>query len=308
MQQYQEKGEKRDLKNTQTENLAGKVEVTSQIQGISGKVPLPRAEDRAGILKENYNYYLREWVDKAIDISSEKVKEVVLPVVDLVRDKVNGKDVQNLIGEAISSAQSILVYMESKSSDSNSYVGKAFSKVKEIGLRGIDIFQKVGRPVIEKLGSCLDCYAPKILGEENYQLIKKNVIALASTLIAYAKMAIESCIAKFKKFLEEHSRSSVEKLKAGKNSTVHTPTEREDARKMLGHLDELKSKVEYFGETKGNFLSANILDKLEDRDGIFRNQPDAIRSTPRISRPVFDPFPSREAKNELEREESLKSK
>lgn len=293
-----------------SENGIGSGQRGLSSRDISSEVKLPAAELKEAhevektaksLVDQEKLASLYEWVGEAASIASKRVQSAILPVIDSVQQKLSDESLYLDIRNKISQAEVELNKILSQHEDTLGPLKKIAVFISEKGSHFLIELKSVATPIFRAAEKCIDACGTTIFGEKLYGQIKSAVSSFVKEVGQYVGNLIRNIFSAWNNQVEEQKERQSKQKQQSENLALRR--ENEDAKKASDLICSLKDKIEYFGDNKERFLSVNILDDRKKRDGLLKNQPDSLRTTLAISRPVFDPFPSREVREERARED-----
>jgi hypothetical protein len=241
--------------------------------------------------------YLSSWIEQAGSYDSEKVMQVLSPLRQTVSTYLKkGEGALDQVLQVGKETEDVLLKMIGKEDlafdmKPSSLLKHVFDNVNETLHLGV----KKSLGILEKVS---DYLGAKILGDGLYASFKDTFLHYTSQIGAFVVNTVRSAFDALFKNEKKAEERKLEKRKLSQER-LYSAEEVRELEKAKSHVGDLLREVSYFNSSNTPYLAKNILDNEED--GILKNRPDQLRQDlTKISRPIFDPFPSAEVRQEKE--------
>jgi hypothetical protein len=241
--------------------------------------------------------YLSSWVEQAGSYDSEKVMQIISPLRQTVSTYLKkGEGAFDKVLQVGKETEEVLLKIIGKEDlpddkKPSGMIRLVLEDVKETLRFSVN-------KSLETLEKVSDYLGTKILGDVLYKSMKDTFLHYGSQIGAFIVNTVRSALDALFKNEKKAEEKKLEKRKQSQEK-LYSVEEVKELEKAKAHVGDLLREVSYFNTSDTPYLAKNILDKEED--GILKNRPDQIRQDlTKISRPVFDPFPSAEVREERE--------
>lgn len=248
--------------------------------------------------------YLSSWVEQAGSYDSEKVMQIISPLRQTVSTYLKkGEGAFDKVLQVGKETEEVLLKMIGKEdlADDKKPSGMIRHVLEDIK----ETLRFSVNKSLETLEKVSDYLGTKILGDVLYKSMKDTFLHYGSQIGAFVVNTVRSALDALFKNEKKAEEKKLEKRKQSQEK-LYSVDEVKELEKAKAHVGDLLREVSYFNTSDTPYLAKNILDNEED--GILKNRPDQLRQDlTKISRPVFDPFPSAEVRKEMRQEKKAKT-